>query len=520
MSAIAFLAGMGAGINHKERQDKEDARAAARDKREQDRFDADMADRAEAKSARELATADKAALREAGTPMPVTTEGGMPATMDARDIGQPGEAPVAPKVYKAGANSFASQGLAEADAQKQVRGRVAATMAAQGNVLGADQLRTSGIQGEAAQLALDDHKATEAKKSFDDGLNAAARKGVDAVMEYTNNSAASPEKARLDAKVGPDGKREVIIINPDGTERPSGMRYTPDAAGARNMALDLSKLTPTDAKMKHYMAEEELKRKIAHDDGMLKVAKQNADTQEQYRKDQAANMQAQRALQAAHDKMVAAGKAKVGEPLQVTLKDKRDFESDLSGHIKDQFPVKDGADEKERAAMSAQATAKRSLGNTLFENNARIGVPLTAGTVMQAMDMAADRKNIRVINDAQGNAYEGVVVNGQPIITGPPMQKKAQPAPGAAPQPGPAPMASPAAVARQGVAAPETQIPAPPPQVRQVGLNTQPNPAFAEWNKKFGDAWRAQQAAQSSEQDASAAAAKSSFNPYAQNRVN
>lgn len=461
MSAMAFLAGMGAGINKKERQDKEDARQAKRDARDDEIYNEQKADRAQQRS-------DRDALRTAGAPIPVTEEGGMPESMDARDIGLPGEAPVAPQTFKAGANSFASRGLAEADAQKQVRGRVASTMAAQGNVLGADQLRTSGLQSEAAQLALDTHKSDEASKRFDDGLNKAAAKSWDELGAFMDNSGASPTKGKWIASA--DGKTmRAHKMGPDGTLTPTGAVFDNSDKGRMNAAVYFSQRMSPQDKLKHAMAEAEAERRIEHDKATLKIQQQQANTQEQYRRDQAANMRAQRELQAAHDKAVAAGKVKAGDPLQVTLKDKRDFESDLSGHIKDQFPVKDGADPAERAAMSAQATQKRSLGNTLFENNARIGVPLTAGTVMQAMDLAADRKNIRVIKDASGNAYEGVVVNGQAIITGPAMQKKAPTAPGVTP-PGPPAPTNPAAAARQGVTPiPTPATPAgPPPEKVQI----------------------------------------------------
>lgn len=492
MSAIAFLAGMGAGINHKERQDKEDARIAAKDKREQDLFDAQMADRAQVAS-------DRSALREAGAPIPVAEEGGLPESMDNRDVGQAGEAPLAPQSYRVGANTFASRGLAEADGQKQVRSRVAATMAAQGNVLGADQLRTSGIAGEAAQLALDEHKITAIKKSFDEGLNAAAMKGVEALIEYTNSSGASPNKSRLDNKVGPDGKREVIDISPDGTERPTGMRYTPDAAGARNMALDLSKLVPTEAKIKHYQAEEETKRKAAHDDGMLKIAKQNADTQEQYRKDQAAHLQRNDARQAAHD---AAALKNMATPAGVKW-----------GKESDDFLKKMNTTKGEDGNETVDG------GGMVFQKQLALAqASRNGGDETSALGYAFQIDN-KIKADAKGNP-EAIRVARLELLQKLMAPKPPTPAPGAAPVPAAPPMANPAAVARQGVAAPDAQIPSPPPEVRQVGLSTQPNPAFVKWNQRFGDAWRAQQAAQSSAQDAAAAAAKSSFNPYAQNRVN
>jgi len=86
---------------------------------------------------------------------------------------------------------------------------------------------------------------------------------------------------------------------------------------------------------------------------------------------------------------------------------------------------------------------------------------------------------------------------------------------GAAPTPQPAP----AGVTMAGAQAAPVAIPGPPPQTRQIGLSLAPNPAYADWEARFGNAWRAQQAArQQSEADA-AAAAQRGYNPYQQNRV-
>ena len=138
--------------------------------------------------------------------------------------------------------------------------------------------------------------------------------------------------------------------------------------------------------------------------------------------------------------------------MQIGLKDMRDFEGDVEKYIKDQFPVKEGADPKERAAMNAQATTIKALGNSMFQTNAAVGIPLTAGTVMQAMELAKDRSNVQIVQ-VNGTAHEAVVVNGQHVITSGALQKKAPAAPGTAP-------ATPAAAARQGVSQPGAQAPA------------------------------------------------------------
>jgi hypothetical protein len=125
----------------------------------------------------------------------------------------------------------------------------------------------------------------------------------------------------------------------------------------------------------------------------------------------------------------------------------RDMEGDMDKYIKDQFPVKDGMDAKERATINAQATAMKSLGSSIFQSNASVGIPLTAGTVMQAMELGKDRQNVQIVQ-VNGVAHEAVLVNGQHVITSGPLQKR-EPA-GAAVAPGAAPTTS-AAMAQQGV---------------------------------------------------------------------
>ena len=78
----------------------------------------------------------------------------------------------------------------------------------------------------------------------------------------------------------------------------------------------------------------------------------------------------------------------------------------------------------------------------------------------------------------------------------------------------PKPSATP--VTMQAVA---QQIPEPPPKSRQIGLSTKPNPDYAEWEKKYGDAWRAERAAADEQSTKAAAVARTSFNPYMQNQV-
>ena len=448
--AIALLAGFGAGYMNGEKDKKEQARQDAKDKREKDLFDANMADRQQVKD-------DRDALRSAAAPALARAEQGPPTEAMVAQT-PPGQEPAAIGYLSgngASARKFATQGLAEADAAAQnqpeaARGRVMAALAAQGNVVGADQLRTSGITAEASQLALNKGRRDEANQVFDQGIKSALQTGgPQALAEFMSNSQADGQggAVKFQAVTAPDGKTwQMNRVGQDGKTVPFGQSFASDEGGLATAGMMLSRAVPDAEKVKHLMAETEASRKAKHDDGTLEVAKQNANTNEQYRRDMAANMREQRRLQESRDAQVAAGKAQAGGAIQIGLKDMRDFEGDFNGYIKDQFPVKEGADANERAGLNAQATSMKALGSAMFQNNAAIGIPLTAGTVMQAMELGKDRKNVQIVQ-VNGVAREAVVVNGQHVITSGPLQKRA---PAAA-----APAAnSAAAVAQAGVAAP------------------------------------------------------------------
>lgn len=62
-------------------------------------------------------------------------------------------------------------------------------------------------------------------------------------------------------------------------------------------------------------------------------------------------------------------------------------------------------------------------------------------------------------------------------------------------------------------------IPEPPPQFRQMGLQSMPNPLFAQWQQQYGQAYAEQQQAAQVASSQAATTAKATFNPYSQNRV-
>lgn len=456
--AVAFLAGLGAGYLEKQRKNKDDERQAARDARETEVYEEGKADRAAARAERDQGTADKNALRTAAAPLAVT---------EIRGTAKPGEAEAGalasdnPTVggYQVGAQQFAAKGagtdaaMAAANTPEATRSRVSAAMMAQGNVLGADQLATSGMQQKAAGMAIKKGEREEAQQVFSDGLRKAVGAGPDAIAAFMSESSADGKGGamKFQAAKNSDGTWQMMRVGDDGVNTPFGGRYSGDEAGLIKAGYDLDSSIKPEAKVAHLMAVQEAGRRAKHDDGALAVSQANSAEAARHNKATEANARAQLAATEAHRKAIADGKTTAGAAIQIGLKDMRDFEGDLDKYIKDQFPVKDGADPKERGLMNAQATQMKANGSSIFQNNAAIGIPLTAGTVLQALELTKDPKNIMIVPDSSGNKFKAVVVNGQKIAVSGPLEKVV-------------PANTPAAVAKSAGTVPPNSVPSVPVQ--------------------------------------------------------
>jgi hypothetical protein len=442
-AAIAFLAGMGAGYLDQQDRNQDKAFKVAVSNREQKRADDSDARAQQSHDAqmRQItqSESDRAALRTAAAPAAVVPVATKDDTQDNVDVGQPNEPAPTVTGYRVGAQQFASQGVADSAAAaandpKSVRARVQGAMAAQ-DPLKADQYRTSGLQADAAELTLKKHTEDLIKEGTLDALGAAIQGQSPEEIKALYNQSGGKKIASIQVNpytfnhpsLGPQKSATITGKFEDGTDL-----NVPDAFQLSTQLMGAAKRFDLLGKW----ADE--KRKADNDAGHLKIAQQNANTQEQYRRDQAENTRLLREIQQQKA-------SQPGQPLQITLKDKRDFENDLSQHIKDQYPIKEGIDATERDKMAASANARRALGQTLFETNAAVGIPTTAGTVLQALELAADRKNVRIVQ-VNGQPHEGVIVNGQAIITSGVLQRREQPAPGgnvATPGGQPAPASTP-----------------------------------------------------------------------------
>ena len=463
--ALAFLAGLGSGYLKAEDKKADEARQAERERRDNELRDLQIAQVRQG-------VRDREDLQAAGAPMTVTPMQGPKtaaqaaseaASFDPTQATQPQgeELGYIAGATLPGARGFAQRGVAQEYADTQGtpearRGRLSA-LAAQGNTLASTalrdeaQLRAADLQAQAAESTLKENKQLQAQREFARGVAGAIGTGgwqgfaKFATDQYNDDNQYT---AIEDGK----GGATVVAKGKDGKEIGRMSFASPEDA----IMYSVGRADP--AKWAEYKAGRDDKKAAqeAQQRG-LDIQQQNADTNERYRRDLAENMRQQRVLEGQRIAALKEKQAAGGGPIQVGLKDMRDFEGDLDGYIKDQYPVKDGADAAERAQINAEATAKKALGSSLFRTNAAAGIPLTAGMVLQAMELAADRKNVRVAQ-VGGQAVEAVVVNGVPVIVSGSLQKR--PAPTAA-----APVPQPTAAAGRQVSAPPPVTPAtaPPP---------------------------------------------------------
>ena len=292
--AMAFLAGMGTGyIDGKKRKQDQD-RLDAKDKREQELFDMTKAEKQlviDDRNALNVASAP-ATVREMEGPQPEAAYAGLPAGQEPKPLG-----------YIAGngtsARGFAEKGLADASAAEQNKpgaNRVRmADLARQGNTQAATALANdASIRNHTAQ-------ATIAEQTLADQTTARSIQALadfDSIGAYVSESQADNNGGKFKGKFIPsaDGKTQVFNrLNEDGTYAPTQRVFanTPQGLTQAKEAL-AGAMTPEQRRVQaqqiiaNELAAKEAERKARHDEGTLAVAQQNANTNEQWRKDQAA----------------------------------------------------------------------------------------------------------------------------------------------------------------------------------------------------------------------------------------
>lgn len=476
----SFVNGMadGYGTVMKFRQADEDAKDRAEDR--------EYVRSQRARTAREQADADRLAgdVKAAAAPVTVDPVAEKPETMDNRDVGQPGEAPVSMSGFAVKGVKFDDQGKAQRTADEA-------------NASSAVYDRVADAYKKAGRLDLyESHKrmATQARDEGASDFADAVRAGSPSLAEIQASKAGFvsqelspdaiknfngmgkwklPADAVVQAFVSKDATGADVVdhrlVRPDGAMLVGSLNEATNFLGLdanqrraarkddQRLGLDVKR---TDATIAHQAGTLKLQERQADENatyhrGMLSVAQQNANTTENYRRDQ---------LALGRDKLKGEG----GGAGQITVKDLRDFDHDLLSALGPQFAVKEGTTPEERTQLTSQLTAVRAQAQGIFKANAQVGQVLPASVVLQAHQMGQDPKQRRVV-EVGGQQFPAVLVNGSSVIIGPaaspdataatqaprassvaataaggvplPWQANAQPAPGAA-QPQAAPLSA------------------------------------------------------------------------------
>jgi hypothetical protein len=281
MSMSAMIQAMGAvagGVS----SGMDAAEAAAERKRKRD---ADAEDRAFTMSERTRAVNMRQDMGNAAAEVvPVEVKQDRPETMDNRDVGQPGEAPLPTAGYDVGGKRFTDRTQATAAATEQntpqaVTARMADVQMRNGEPLKAQQLRTGAMTEQATKYQLNDAERLDITAKFNTDLQASV-KDWDSLDKFVSDSAGDGQggKIKIKSVVSADGKTRVVnVIAPDGTLTPTGkvIPNTPD--GLALAKAELARM-PVQQQLAHLHQKDVLARQVASDantatyqQGMLKA---------------------------------------------------------------------------------------------------------------------------------------------------------------------------------------------------------------------------------------------------------
>lgn len=434
-----------------------------------------------------------------------------PTTMDDRDVGLPGETPVAPNTFKVGGQSFTDQGqatkaLGDANSPIGTSQRVAGAYMKNAQPTMAMAMQRDAQQAELARLGLDEAHQRAANEMYDRALGKLG--SHDAIAGYVSNATGDGEGGALKLKAVPSADGKSITynrVNDDGTLTPTGQSFSNDNAGVLKAQEWLSRNTPLSAKIANLHQQEVLDRQATRD-------QQEAD----WRKSQVAEesrhnkaMEGYAAITAGARATKASAFDKLDEGVKMQYKGAQDAEKAASQAITEGLS---------KGTLDPNSAAYATLqGNIAAARKQRLGIEMRNGLIEPA-DVAdgitRDETDPAKIATGVQQAY---ALGGKDF--GDQVKKAAQPALDALTKPkAGAPVA--AAAARPSMAAIAAQrIPDPPPETMQQGIRLVPNPAFASWNAQFGASYQQQRARDAATASAAADAAKASYNPYMQNQV-
>lgn len=287
MSMIeGVLAGM--SMRNKQQNDAEDREFLRKQRQQADEDRAfAMSERARALKTRE----DMANAAAEVKPFEVKQE--RPDTMDDRDVGQPGEAPLPTVGYDVAGKRFADRAsadaaAAEANTPQAAYARMAQVALRNGDPKGAMELNKSAMEEQTGRYKLNDAQREDLAGRFNFELQQA--QDWDALDKIASQASGHTIKTVL----SPDGKtRTVSVVGPDGALIPTEKTFQATADGFAEARGGLAQL-PWDKQLNYLYQKATLAQQAKrdaetgrHNASMEGIAQQNANTQEQYRRDQA-----------------------------------------------------------------------------------------------------------------------------------------------------------------------------------------------------------------------------------------
>jgi hypothetical protein len=430
MRMASFLAGFGNSYQKASRQAIEDERQAKMDKILTDRADRETTEW-EKKQTIEKGMADAYATRtvEQGTVTEASmADGGTMQRMFSKDPGQAAalkETMDAEAELRGSGPSVQQQGhaitgamskgheiktgqmplpkMSDLNSQEAQDQRAVQVLRQHGKPLEAIQLRTSMTAEKAAQIGLKEKEyewgITEFNKRISERLKSAPNEWAGVAQILSETQVGGLAGVKVEDVVSKDGKtREYIGTFPDGTKKV--LRSVENTtAGLLQLKREIYQAKP---ETQISWLTEDLKREKDAKELALKEKELEAKIPMFAAQAAAYNGLASQRQSAASNGSVAT----------VGLKERRDMLNDFGNYLP-KVPEQDGGDVlEENNLMLGRADA-------IFSNNAQFGAVLTAPQVMNAIRLADDPKNVRIMRDNNtGTEYETVNVNGTPVIVG------------------------------------------------------------------------------------------------------
>lgn len=282
------------------------AEAAAERKRKRDE---DAEDRKYLMSERTRALNMRDQLgRAAAEVAPVEVKQDRPDTMDNRDVGAVGEAPLPTAGYDVAGKRFATKdeattAAAAANTPQAVTTRMSDVLMRNGDPVQAQKLRTGAMQEQVGKFQLNDAMRADLDAQWNQEVD---KKVTDweSMAQFYSDSAADGVggKNKYQFLPSPDGKSQVAhLVLADGSLKPTEKAF-PNTADGFAVAKAEMKRMPAERVLMHFFQKNQLAQQAERDaatakyqEGMLKISQQNANTNEQYRRDQAAALKAKAA---------------------------------------------------------------------------------------------------------------------------------------------------------------------------------------------------------------------------------